>query len=198
MTRYVSVDESGRITMTTPYREYANPGSVEIDFPEGFDFDRQDEYRVVDGELVHDALPPSEEERAAGEEAERRAQMEAATLMLVRTAALTDEQALTVPLLFEDWAEGVAYAQGDIRRHDGKLWRCAQAHTSQADWEPGEAPALWVEVAEPGTVPEWRQPTGAHDAYAKGDRVAHGGKTWESDADANVWEPGVYGWHEVK
>ena len=45
--------------------------------------------------------------------------------------------------------------------------------------------------------PEWRQPTGAHDAYSKGDKVSHNGKHWVSDVDGNVWEPGVYGWSEV-
>lgn len=28
-------------------------------------------------------------------------------------------------------------------------------------------------------------------------RVKHGGKTWQSTIDANVWAPGVYGWVEV-
>ena len=28
----------------------------------------------------------------------------------------------------------------------------------------------------------------------KGDRVTHGGRTWVSTIDNNVWEPGVYGW----
>ena len=42
--------------------------------------------------------------------------------------------------------------------------------------------------------PEWVQPTGAHDAYNIGDKVTHNGKTWVSDVDNNVWEPGVYGW----
>ena len=45
--------------------------------------------------------------------------------------------------------------------------------------------------------PEWVQPTGAHDAYALGDKVTWNGKTWESTVDANVWEPGVSGWREV-
>ena len=27
--------------------------------------------------------------------------------------------------------------------------------------------------------------------------VTHGGKTWVSDVDGNIWEPGVYGWTEV-
>lgn len=44
--------------------------------------------------------------------------------------------------------------------------------------------------------PEWIQPTGAHNAYAKGAKVTHAGKRWISDVDANTWEPGVYGWTE--
>lgn len=32
---------------------------------------------------------------------------------------------------------------------------------------------------------------------AKGDKVMHNGKTWQSTTDNNVWEPGVYGWEEV-
>lgn len=43
----------------------------------------------------------------------------------------------------------------------------------------------------------WTQPTGAHDAYAKGVTVTHNAKTWESLTPANVWEPGVSGWREV-
>lgn len=42
----------------------------------------------------------------------------------------------------------------------------------------------------------WQQPVGAHDAYAKGITVTHGGKTWESLTPANVWAPGVSGWRE--
>ena len=34
------------------------------------------------------------------------------------------------------------------------------------------------------------------DAYPKGAKVSHNGKHWISDLDANVWEPGVYGWTE--
>ena len=43
----------------------------------------------------------------------------------------------------------------------------------------------------------WVQPTGVHDAYAKGATVKHDGKTWESMIFANVWAPGVSGWREV-
>lgn len=57
-----------------------------------------------------------------------------------------------------------------------------------------KTPALWTEVAKPGEIPVWRQPTGAQDAYNTGDKVRHDGT---SDIDANVWEPGVYGWSET-
>lgn len=29
---------------------------------------------------------------------------------------------------------------------------------------------------------------------ARGDKVTHNGGHWISDADSNIWEPGVYGW----
>lgn len=79
--------------------------------------------------------------------------------------------------------------------------RLLQDHTAQADWTPDAAPSLYVRVAAPGTIPEWVQPLGAEDAYRTGDRVRHGGRIWESLADANVWEPGAAGtetlWKEV-
>ena len=40
---------------------------------------------------------------------------------------------------------------------------------------------------------DWVQPTGAHDAYAKGSQVTHYGERYVSQIDANVWEPGVFG-----
>ena len=30
-----------------------------------------------------------------------------------------------------------------------------------------------------------------------GDKVTHNGKTWVSDIDNNVWEPGLHGWTEL-
>lgn len=48
-----------------------------------------------------------------------------------------------------------------------------------------------------GEAAEWRQPSGAHDAYPKGWPVRHNGKNWVSLTGANVWEPGVSSWREV-
>lgn len=115
---------------------------------------------------------------------------------LIRQAAesLPDEDALDGVELFGAWQTGADYAVGVRVRHGDKLYRCEQAHRSQEDWTPDATPALWTEVAKPGEIPEWRQPTGAQDAYNKGDKVRHNDAVWISDVDGNVWEPGVYGW----
>ena len=110
---------------------------------------------------------------------------------------LDDSEAETVTNLYPLWESGTGYAVGDRRRYDGLLYRCVQAHISQSDWTPDVTPALWVRTwTDP--FPEWVQPTGAHDAYNKGDKVSHLGKHWESDIDANVYEPSVFGWSEVE
>ena len=116
---------------------------------------------------------------------------------LARTAP--DAVLLAQPMaMYDEWsAESVEYALDDIRQYNGLLYRCVQAHTSQATWTPEAAPSPWTRIADPAQEwPEWIQPTGAHNAYAKGAKVSHNGKHWISDVDANVWEPGVYGWTE--
>lgn len=110
---------------------------------------------------------------------------------------LTDEQAEMVTNMYPEWAVDISYTVGERVQYDSKLYRCVQAHTSQAGWEPPITPALWTRTAQEGEIPEWIQPTGAQDAYNKGDKVTHNGSTWESDVDANVWEPGIYGWTVV-
>ena len=117
------------------------------------------------------------------------------------SASLTDEDALEAVELFPVWGAGVAYA-ADVRvRYEDKLYRCVQAHTSQNGWEPPAVPALWTEVAKPGEIPVWRQPTGAQDAYMAGDKVHYptaDDAVYVSTVDNNVWEPGVYGWEVVE
>lgn len=112
--------------------------------------------------------------------------------------SLSDEMASNVPELFPEWKNDISYNVGDRRQYNGVLYKCIQAHTSQADWTPDVAVSLWVRTDDPSIEwPEWRQPTGAQDAYMTGDKVSHNEKHWISNADNNVWEPGVYGWEEV-
>lgn len=112
---------------------------------------------------------------------------------------LTDQQALDAPFLFDEWdPNGVEYVANISKvTYHGLLWKCILSHTSQISWNPKDANSLWVRIDDPAEEwPEWRQPEGAHDAYAKGAKVTHNEKHWTSDVDNNVWEPGVYGWTE--
>ena len=113
------------------------------------------------------------------------------------SVSLSDEDALEAVTLFPLWQTGQTYVAGKRVSYEGKLYRCNQPHTSQADWTPDITPALWTEVGLPTEIPVWRQPTGAQDAYNTGDKVHYpdaDGPIYVSTIDANVWEPTVYGW----
>lgn len=117
----------------------------------------------------------------------------------INTLEVDDTTALRMVEFYPEWAAEQAYTAGYKVQHGGKLWRCLQAHTSQDGWEPDSAPSLWAKVLIPdeNVVPEWEQPDSTN-SYSVGDKVTHNGKTWVSDIDNNVWEPGVYGWTEIE
>lgn len=115
------------------------------------------------------------------------------------SVSLDDSDALEAVELFLPWQTDTAYTAGIRVRYGDKLYKCVQAHTSQADWTPPSVPALWTEVAKPGEIPVWKQPTGAQDAYMKGDKVHYpdaDGPVYVSTVDGNVWEPPIY-WSEA-
>lgn len=127
---------------------------------------------------------------------ERARQLRAVIESLAET--LDDESAAESVELFPIWATDTDYTVGDRRRYEGLLYKCLQAHTSQATWNPADAPSLWAKVLnpDPGEIPEWEQPESTNP-YMMGDKVRHNEKIWISVIDNNVWEPGIYGWDEV-
>ena len=62
--------------------------------------------------------------------------------------SLPDAAALEAVVLHPVWKAGIAYSAGYKAQHNGRLWRCRQAHTSQEGWEPENVPALWEELCE--------------------------------------------------
>ena len=62
--------------------------------------------------------------------------------------SLPDAAALEAVVLHPVWKAGIAYSVGYEAQHNGRLWRCRQAHTSQEEWEPENVPALWEELCE--------------------------------------------------
>lgn len=120
-------------------------------------------------------------------------------MLSAKAEELSDEDALEVAALFQTWASkiGTEVNVGERLWYDGKLYKVIQAHTTQADWTPDITPALFKEVSL-DEFPEWVQPTGAHDAYNKGDKVTFEGKRYMSLIDGNIWSPAAYpaGWEE--
>lgn len=115
---------------------------------------------------------------------------------------LDDGAAVDALELFPLWRPGAGYDPEDRVRYGGKLYRVVIGHTSQEGWTPDQTPALFTEIAKPGEIPVWRQPTGAQDAYSKGDKVHYpdaNGSVYESLIDANVYSPEAYpaGWRAV-
>ena len=125
----------------------------------------------------------------AAEQLRRALQMFAATL--------SDEQAMEVATVYDEWQPDKQYAQGVYLTYstngvgDVQLYKVVQAHTSQADWPPDKTPALYTPIGlDDDGYPVWSQPTGAHDAYDKGDVVDYNGVLYESQIDGNTTVPG--------
>lgn len=73
-------------------------------------------------------------------------------------AVLTDEQAVSVPELYQLWDGNSVpvyddtdekHPQTRVRgRTSGLLYKCRKSHTTQADWPPETTPALWAVISE--------------------------------------------------
>ena len=114
---------------------------------------------------------------------------------------LSDEEAIAVMNLYLPWKVAETYKVGDMRRDEGKLFRCLQDHTSQADWKPSLVPALWVEIAAPGEYREIKDGMLSTEAFAKDEIGWYQTKDnlWKSLIDKNVWTPEAHpaGWEKV-
>lgn len=112
--------------------------------------------------------------------------------------SLGEEDALEAVTLYPKWESGVQYEVGHRVRYNDILYRVLQTHTSQDSWTPDVAVSLYARVLIPdeNVVSAWIQPDSTNP-YMIGDKVSHNGKTWISDYNNNVWEPGVFGWHEI-
>ena len=163
--------------------------------------------KYINGEyldLTTEELAAMEAEAAKFEAYERTRPLtaEEVNAMLIRqqinSLSVDDNTALRMREFYPDWAAGQDYPAGFKAQRGGALYKVLQAHTSQDGWEPENAPSLWAKVLIPdeNIIPEWEQPDSTN-AYSKGDKVTHNGKTWVSDVENNVWEPGVYGWTEA-
>ena len=74
----------------------------------------------------------------------------------LKAARLTadDNTALTGIELYPIWSVGIAVAKDSRYQYNGKLYKCVQSHTTQADWTPDITPDLWtaIDVTHAGTI----------------------------------------------
>ena len=82
----------------------------------------------------------------AGEPVTYARAMELRPIIEQAAVSLSDGEAASVPELITAWAYPVDYAEGDRISYGGKVHKCRQAHTSQADWTPDKTPNLWVVI----------------------------------------------------
>lgn len=114
-------------------------------------------------------------------------------------ANFTDEQALQVPDLYDEYQVDHAYKKDERFTYNGVLFKVNQDHTSASQWVPGETgtESLYTKIVlnEDG-YDVWKQPTGAHDAYNTGDIVEYNGQLYKSLIDGNAYSPDAYpaGW----
>ena len=114
--------------------------------------------RLYDGEYYRDMTENEitiiQEAQAAFAAAERTRPLtaEEVTAMLIRqqinTLTVDDNTALRMLEFYPAWASDTDYTEGYKVQRSGRLWRCLQAHTSQAGWEPENAASLWTEICE--------------------------------------------------
>ena len=155
-------------------------------------------------EMTPDEIAAMQEAAAQDEAEEKRRPLTAeevyAMLIAQQINTLTvDDQTALRMVEYYPAPDAASYAAGDRIQYNGKLYKCLQAHTAQADWNPVDAPSLWAEVlaGQDGTeIGEWVQPDSTNP-YMRGDRVSYNGKIYESEVDNNVWAPVVYGWVEI-
>lgn len=82
-----------------------------------------------------------------------------------------------------------------------EAYAAAAGVTTDEAWKE-LAPEGLLDGADPAPdvdVDDWKQPTGAHDAYQTGDVVRWQGAVYRSRIDGNIWSPSAYpmGWEKI-
>ena len=197
---YVATDNKGYISAYHTSAEYTAFEEAEQENPT-IDISKLQGYKIQDGKLVFDdelyATYIAEQEKAAAVE-DGKELMEQLVNEKVLVAA-SDAEAYTMRYLYPEWhADSVEYKKNDRMMYNNKFYKVLQDHTSQESLTPDTASSLFVEISDPNEEwPEFKQPSGAHDAYMKDDKVTYNGKHYVSLIDNNTWSPETYpaGWH---
>ncbi|MDU2648309.1 carbohydrate-binding protein [Anaerococcus vaginalis] len=193
-----------RIQQESPWRDF-------IIFLKGDKRNERDNLLIELGlaEIAKEANPSIAIDRLDNIVAELKKEIKTAFETLVLSKDLSKEQKDNILNQYKPYQVGKNYEENEKFAYKGKVYETIQAHTSQTTWLPDSTPALYKEYlnveiknqdgSTTEVVAEFKQPTGAHDAYKKGDKVLFNGKVYKSKIDANTFSPDQFadGWEEV-
>lgn len=121
-----------------------------------------------------------------------------ATRKLIRVDELSEEELLNIIDLYEKWEPNLVFEQKDVGklvRHEGKLYKILQPHTSQSDWPPQDAKALYGLVQPKEVIGAWDfERDYAANPIQPGEKVIWtDGKVYESiHPSPHSWTPTDY------
>lgn len=202
---YTGTDETKvRLTLQEPYRDFVVSFSGDLTNVE----DDILEQRAI-SKLAREFSPSKALEDLAKRQEEQEQSIKSILKTITLAKDLSKDQKEEILSRYDEYKVGKEYKEKDKFTFDGKVYEVKQEHRSQTTWIPSSTPNLYTEflnvkitngageVTE--VVAEFKQPTGAHDAYNKGDKVLFNGKVYQSKIDSNTFSPDQYadGWEEV-
>lgn len=119
-----------------------------------------------------------------------------------KTSAFEQDEIIEAAPLLKTWVAGttekpVSYTSGDVRTTGGQPWKCALSHTHRGEdgWDPLSSRTLWspYHARKKEYALPYVKPTGAHDAYNKGEwMVFTDGQYYMCKDDGTVHNPNEY------
>ena len=194
-----------RLTLQEPYRDFVVSFSGDMTAVD----DEILEQRAIK-KLAREFNPSKALEELTRKQEEQEQSIKSILKTITLAKDLSDGQKEEILSRYEEYKTNKAYQEGDKFTYQGKIYEVIQEHRSQADWIPSSTPALYKEFLsvkikdeegnESEVVAEFKKPTGAHDAYQKGDKVSFEGKIYECKKDNIVHSPGEYpdGWNLIE
>lgn len=114
-----------------------------------------------------------------------------ATRKLIRVDELTEEELGEMVDLYESWEDyiGLFILKDKVVKYKGKLYKVIKGLDVLEIYPPNIVPSEYVPLMPENVIPEWVQPTGAHDSYSVGDKAIYDGDVWISKINGNTTVP---------
>ncbi len=207
-TYYEGLDETRvRLTQENPYRDF----EVTLKGNIGDTDNEVIERRAMDI-LSREFNPSKALEELSTKLEEQEKSIEHLSKALILAKDLTGEQKEVIASQYDEYVVGKYYEPTNKFTYKGKVYEVIKPHPSKADYIPGDpsTASLYKEYLnlsiidsegnEVEVIADFKQPTGAHDAYQKGNKVRFEGKIYESKRDNNAYSPSDYpgGWNLIE